>query len=47
VTLAAGTYVIKDGPLLVNDGASINGKGVGFFLTGKGANIQTQKAIEF
>lgn len=40
VTLTAGTYVIKDGPLVVNDGGSITGKGVGFFLTGSGAMLQ-------
>lgn len=34
VTLAAGVYVIKDGPLTVTFGASLTGSGVGFFLTG-------------
>jgi Putative Flp pilus-assembly TadE/G-like len=35
--LDPGIYVIKDGPLLVEDGASLTGSGVGFYLTGKGA----------
>ncbi len=39
VTFAPGTYVIKDGPLRVGDGASITGKGVGFFLTGNNAEL--------
>ncbi len=39
VNLASGIYVIKDGPLIVDGGASISGTGVGIFLTGKGANL--------
>lgn len=39
VELSPGTYVIKNGPMLVNGGASITGKGVGIFLTGKGAYV--------
>ncbi len=35
VTLSPGTYVIKDGPLVVRDTASLNAEGAGFFLTGK------------
>ena len=37
VTLAEGIYVIKDGPLLVLDSASLTGDGLGFYLTGKGS----------
>lgn len=39
VRLSAGIYVIKDGPLIVEDGASISGTEVGFFLTGSNANL--------
>jgi hypothetical protein len=39
VTFAPGTYVMKDGPLRVVDGGSITGKDVGFFLTGKNAEL--------
>jgi Flp pilus assembly protein TadG len=34
VELAAGVYVMKDGPLIVRDTASLSGEDVGFFLTG-------------
>lgn len=37
VALKPGVYIIKDGPLLVDGGASISGDGVGFFFTGKDA----------
>jgi hypothetical protein len=40
VTLAPGTYVIKDGPLTVRQGSSFTGECVGFYLTGATANIQ-------
>ncbi len=39
VKLSPGTYVIKDGPLVVNKGAGIFGDGVGFYLTGKMASL--------
>jgi hypothetical protein len=32
--LTKGVYIIKDGPLLVNLGATLKGDGVGFYLTG-------------
>lgn len=35
VKLSPGIYVIKDGPLIVQDDASIAGKGVTFYLTGE------------
>lgn len=37
VSLEPGIYVIKDGPLIVTDTASLVAKKVGFFLTGKGS----------
>lgn len=37
VVLAPGIYVIKDGPLIVEDGASLSGVDVGFFFTGTNA----------
>lgn len=39
VTLASGTYIIKDGELKVTGGASLTGNNVGIFLTGKNAVI--------
>lgn len=39
VTLSAGVYVIKDGPLKVTNLATLFGKNVGLFLTGAGAVI--------
>ncbi len=33
VTLTPGVYVIKDGPFMVDSGASATGNGVGFYLT--------------
>lgn len=37
VTLTEGTYIIKDGPLQVQDQATFEGEHVGFYLTGKKA----------
>ena len=34
-----GTYVIKDGPLAFSGGASIEGQGVSFLLTGAGSSV--------
>ncbi|SFV09749.1 Putative Flp pilus-assembly TadE/G-like [Methylobacterium sp. 174MFSha1.1] len=34
VTLRPGTYVMKDGPLIVDKKATMSGEGVGFFFTG-------------
>jgi Putative Flp pilus-assembly TadE/G-like len=34
VTLRPGTYVMKDGPLIVDKKATMSGDGVGFFFTG-------------
>ncbi len=39
VTLAAGTYVIENGPLYVTGGASLSGTNVGFYLTGSNAVV--------
>jgi Putative Flp pilus-assembly TadE/G-like len=38
LTLEPGIYIIKDGPLKVNAGASINGTGVTILLTGTDSN---------
>ena len=38
--LAAGTYVIKDGPLSILDTARVGGEDITFFLTGRNAVIQ-------
>jgi len=40
VTLAAGTYVIKDGPLALTGSSQISGDGISFFLTGTDALIR-------
>ena len=40
VTLSPGTFVIKDGPLVVTGLGSLTGANVGLFLTGKGAQIR-------
>lgn len=37
VTFQPGVYVFKDGPLVVNAGASLDGANVGLFFTGAGA----------
>jgi len=42
VTLMAGTYIIKDGRLIVKAGASLSGNGVTIFLTGAGATIEVK-----
>jgi Flp pilus assembly protein TadG len=39
VKLNPGVYIIKDGPLAVNGGATVQGKNVSFYLTGSGATI--------
>ena len=39
VNLSSGIFVIKDGPLVVDDGASISGTEVGIYLKGEGANL--------
>ena len=40
IVLAAGTYVIKDGPLSILDTARVGGEDITFFLTGRNAVIQ-------
>jgi Flp pilus assembly protein TadG len=39
VTLSSGIFIIKDGPLVVDSGASISGTDVSFYLSGNTANI--------
>lgn len=39
VKLASGIFIIKDGPLIVDDGASLSGTEVGFYLTGSNSNL--------
>jgi hypothetical protein len=43
VTLSPGEYIIKDGKFEIKDSASLDGVGVGIFLTGKGAKIFLDK----
>jgi Flp pilus assembly protein TadG len=38
-TLAPGIYIIKDGPLVVDKGATLQGAGVALYLKGSGANL--------
>ncbi|MFZ1813926.1 MAG: TadE/TadG family type IV pilus assembly protein [Rhizobiaceae bacterium] len=40
VTLRPGLYIIKEGKLAINNGASLAGVGVGFFLTGDNSLIE-------
>jgi Flp pilus assembly protein TadG len=40
VELDEGTYVIKDGPLVVSDAAIVKGVDVGFYLTGSNARFE-------
>lgn len=40
VTLSPGVYVIKNGPLIVEKGATLRGINAGLFLTGERATIQ-------
>lgn len=44
VTFEPGEYIIKDGPLVVDGGATMQGEYVGFFLTGNNAAIDFQPA---
>lgn len=39
VTLKPGIYVIKDGPLVIESSSIVDGKGVGFYFTGKNASL--------
>ena len=39
VTLRPGVYVIKDGPLIVDNGATLDGADVGIYLTGRSSNL--------
>nr|WP_316629083.1 pilus assembly protein TadG-related protein [uncultured Brevundimonas sp.] len=41
--LLPGVHVFKDGQLWVRDGASLVGKGVGLFFTGKGASMKLDR----
>ena len=43
VTLLAGTYVIKDGPLTVNKKSSFEGQNVGFYFSGDKAGLLFDK----
>ena len=44
VTLNAGIYAFKNGPLSVGGGATLNGANVGLFFTGTGAVLDLQTA---
>jgi len=39
VSLKPGIYVIKDGPLVIESSSVVEGKGVGFYFTGKNAGM--------
>jgi hypothetical protein len=39
VTLAKGTYIVKDGPLIVDRGGTLQGTDVAIYLKGRGANL--------
>jgi hypothetical protein len=43
VTLRSGTYVMKDGPLIVDKKASMSGDGVGLFFTGDNGGLLFDK----
>ncbi len=43
VSLRPGTYVMKDGPLIVDKKASLSGQGVGFFFTGNKGGMLLDK----
>ncbi len=49
VTFMPGTFVVKDGPFKVEDGASVEGVNAGFFLTGTKAliDIASKTSIRF
>lgn len=40
IKLSPGLYIIKDGPLVVKDSASLTGTGVSFFLTGEDSTFE-------
>lgn len=44
VSLDPGIYIIKDGPLIVRDGATLTGAGAGFYFTGNGALAKFERA---
>ena len=44
VTLSRGVYIIKDGPLVVDQGGTMQGTDVGFYLKGSGANLTFEAA---
>jgi Flp pilus assembly protein TadG len=44
VTLAAGTFIIKDGPLVVDGGSSFKGTSVSLYMKGAGANLTFEQA---
>ena len=43
VAMEPGIYIIKDGPLIVQDKASLKGTGVTFFLTEKGRYLNSNR----
>lgn len=40
VELEDGVYTFKDGPLVIDEGSSLKGQGVGFYLTGADATLR-------
>ncbi len=43
ITFESGIYVMKDGPLLVEDSASVTGEYTGFFFTGSDAELTIER----
>jgi Flp pilus assembly protein TadG len=43
VTFQPGIYILRDGGLSAKGGATLNGAGVGFFMTGSGTAVQLSK----
>ena len=43
VTMEPGTFIIKDGPLIVSDNVELSGSGITFFLTGENSVFDFQE----
>lgn len=43
ITFESGIYIIKDGPLLIEDSASVRGEYTGFHFTGAGAELTIER----
>lgn len=47
ITFQPGVYILRDGPLTANGNATLNGTGVGFYLTGNSGLIVSSDAVTF